>query len=36
MLIQSADDERDILIAAPRLALDDNAKSQRWRYGLTS
>jgi hypothetical protein len=32
MLIQSADtadDERDILIGAPKSALDDNAKSQR-------
>jgi hypothetical protein len=32
MLTQSADaadDEREILIDAPKLALDDNAKSQR-------
>jgi len=39
MLIQSADtadDERDILIGAPKSALDDTAKSQRRRYRLAS
>jgi hypothetical protein len=39
MLTQSADtadDERNIWIAAPNRPPDDTAKSKRWRYGLAS